>query len=397
MSSKILVRQVNEQSYQWLHDSDGGSVAKTGSLSELKQACADASQVVLLASAEHCTLKLCRYDDGEQKLLQQMLPYQLEDDLLANVDDLHFALGQPADNQVAVAIIKRQILLEWLADFSAAGIEIHRLLPEAAMLPWLDKQWTLLIDEQRWLLRSGDCNGFAMEPELAVLALQLLVAEQGAPASLVLYCPQSARDGVKAALPESLRQIVLWQEADYWSVVAGVKLEQQPINLLQGEFVRSLPWKKWWRTWRVAIVLLVIALGLKLAVNIIEQQTLENRNVQLRASIEQAYRSAIPKGALMNAEKQLRRKVESIKGGNSQSFVALLEKVATVMATVEGLTLQNVNYTEQRSEFRLTLVANSFDDIEKLRRGLEQQGLTAELTGSSAEGSKTRARLRVRG
>ena len=397
MSSKILVRQISEHSYQWLDDSDGGSVAQAGSLNELKNACTDTSQLVLLAPAEHCTLKLCHYDDNEQKLLRQILPYQLEDDLLANVDDLHFALGEATDNQVIVAIIKRQILVEWLADFSAEGLEVHRVLPEVAMLPWLDKQWTLLIDEQRWLLRSANCSGFAMEPELAVLALQLLVTEQGAPASLVLYCPQSVRDSVKAALPESLRHMVLWQEGDYWSVVAGVKVEQQPLNLLQGEFVRSLPWKKWWRTWQVAIVLLVIAVGLKLAVNIIEQQTLENRNVQLRASIEQAYRSAIPKGALMNAEKQLRRKVESLKGGNSQSFVALLEKVAAVMATVEGLTLQSVNYTEQRSELRLTLVANSFDDIEKLRRGLEQQGLTAELTGSSAEGSKTRARLRVRG
>lgn len=397
MSLKILVRQVGGQHYQWLHGGHAGGVAQTGTLSELKQVCEDGSQLVLLATAEYCTLKHCHYDDGEQKLLRQIVPYQLEEDLLADVEELHFAIGECEQNQVAVAIIKRDLLTQWLADFSAHGLEIHRILPEVAMLPWLENQWTLLVDNQRWLLRSGDCAGFAMEPELAVLALALLVEEQGVPGSLVLYCQEPDRDGVKSLLPEPLRHTVLWQQGSYWSVIAGVKLEQEPLNLLQGDFVRSLPWKKWWSAWRVAAILLAVAIGLKLTVNIVEQQTLETRNVQLRAEIEQAYRSAIPKGALMNAEKQLRRKVEAMKGGNSQSFVALLEKVSAVMATVEGINLQSVNYTEQRSEFRLTLVANSFDDIEKLRRGLEQKGLKAELTGSSAEGSKTRARLRIRG
>ena len=306
MSAKIVIRQVDTQCYQWLHGGQPGGVAQTGNLSKLKQACDDDSQLVLLAAAEHCTLKQCQYEDSEYKLLRQILPYQLEEELLADVENLHFALGQAAQNQAPVAIINRDLLAQWIADFAEQGLEIQRIVPEVIMLPWLDNQWTLLVDDQRWLIRTGQYSGFAMEAELAILTLQLLASEQHLPASLVLYCQESARESVKSLLPESLRHLVLWQSGSYWPVIAGVKLDQEPLDLLQGEFVRSLPWKKWWGAWRVAAILLAVAIGLKLAVNITEQQALERRNVQLRADIEQAYRSAVPKGALMNPEKQLR-------------------------------------------------------------------------------------------
>ena len=45
----------------------------------------------------------------------------------------------------------------------------------------------------------------------------------------------------------------------------------------------------------------------------------------------------------------------------------------------------------------MTILASGFNDVETARANLEKLGLKAELTGSNAEGDKTRARLRVRG
>ena len=128
-----------------------------------------------------------------------------------------------------------------------------------------------------------------------------------------------------------------------------------------------------------------------------ELQVLENRNGELRAQIEQAYRKAIPRGAVLDPEKQLRRQVNVMTGASGQGFVSLLGQIGPVLGAVDGLILQSLNYNEKQSEVRLTIVAASFDDVETARADLEALGLKAELTGSSSEGDKTRARLRVRG
>lgn len=397
MSSTILVRQLGDGSFQWLDSAVGIGEVASGDLVALKAVAAEHSTIAMLAAAECCSLTLCPFEASEAKLLRQTLPYELEEGLLQDVDTLHFSLGEPVEGTVPVAVIGQEQMQGWQTSFQEQGLVLHKVLPEITLLPWLDKQWTLLIDEQRWLLRHAEFEGFALEAELAILAMTLLIEEQGSPDSLVLYCSSAEREPVKELLPESLQSVVVWQESSYWPIISGVKNEAEPFSLLQGHFARSLPWGKWWQQWRITAILLGVVIGLQLAMNVVELQALKSKNLQLRADIERSYRSAIPKGAVVNPEKQLRRKVNAMKGGDGGSFVSLLNKVAKVSASVKDFTLLNMSYSEKQSEIRLTVLAGSFNDVENVRSGLEQQGLKAELTGSSNENGKTRARLRIRG
>ena len=336
-------------------------------------------------------------------MLRQTIPYALEDDLLDDVNDLHFALGDVHEQQVDVAWVKKQQLDQWLQALQQESLQVYQVLPELLLLPYQENSWTLIIDDDRWLLKNGGCEGFSLEAANAALTLQLMLDETDQlPESVNLYAGDNDRDAMLNQLPELLRGIVQWCDQDYWQLLCSVYNDQGsagavPLNMLQGDYEPKLPWRQWWQTWRVAAVLLVAATVMQFVAGYSELKSLQNTNLGLRQDIEKTYRSVVPRGPLVNPEKSLRRKVKALEGGSGGGFVMLLDKVAQVVAGTEGLTIQSLNYTEKQSEIRLNLIAPAFDDVETARANMEKAGLTAELVGSSSEKGKTRARLRIKG
>ena len=395
----------NEQgiNYQWL---DGQTAElQQGDAQALLAAHGSVKGLSLIVPAQYAVLRSYAFDAGEAKLLRQTMPYSLEDELLSDVDELHFALGEPQDNQVSVAIIESAHLQSWLDDLKTASadsdFEITSVIPELMLLPWIEGQWTLCVQPQdqglQYLLRASASQGFALQGELFAKALSLLIAEQGLPQSMMLYCDEALREEVKAELPDDLQTLLLWQSGNYWSLLTDDSQPGERINFLQAGFALSLPWGKWWQQWKGAAAVLALLAGVQIAYAYGHNYQLENKNLELRRAIEQAYRTAVPRGAIVDPEKQLRRKVSSMQGGSGDGFVKLLSTIANATQSVSGFEIQNLNYTEKQNEVRLTVLANSFNDVEKVRSQLQRQGLQAELTGSSSEAGKTRARLRIRG
>lgn len=400
MSATIVVKQCGIDNFEWLRtdESELDHQVSVGDAELLIEQCLSVNELVVLMPAEQVTLHEIPFERHERKMLRQTLPYSLEEDLVDDVDELHFALGDVSGETVALAVVAQEKMQEWLEPLQSQGADVDKVIPEVLLIPRADNSWSLLVDGQRWLVRNGDNQGFAMESANVSLALQLLMdASEQLPEALTVYCGEEDQDSINNQLPELLRGIVQWSRDDYWSMIDKGLQQPYQIDLLQGTYAPSLPWKKWWQVWRGAAVLLGVAVLVQFAVNVGQLQMLKSTNIDLRADIEKSYRSVVPKGAVMDAERQLRRKVNALKGGDGGGFVSLLAQVAQVLSAVDGLTLQSLNYAEKQSEIRLTVLAEDFDDVETARANIEKLGLTAELTGSSSEGGKTRARLRIRG
>jgi general secretion pathway protein L len=358
---------------------------------------AESSILVQVAPAQMISLRSVGFDPSESKMLHQTIPYALEDELVDDVDTLHFAFGKASKNNIPLVIVKRELLQQWLQDSREQGLEIQQVVDELQLLPVSENSWVLLVDEQRWLVRDASGYGFAMEAEIASVALQLMLDEaEQLPEKIVVYCSAQDKVAVNRQLPELLRGIAEWSEQEYWETLAEGFNANKPIDLLQGDFAPSLPWKKWWQQWKWVVVILGAVILLKLVTGFAEIQLLEARNIELRGEIEKSYRSVVPKGAVLDPERQLRRKVNNMKGSSGEGFVSEFNRVAMVLAKIEGLQLQSLNYTAKNSEIRVSVLANDFDAVETARSNLEQVGLKAELTGSSNEGGKTRARLRIK-
>ena len=354
MTSTILVKPCGIGNFEWLGpDATADDALAVGDLERLASENQDVP-VTMVVPAEQVGLRTSLFDDSERKLLRQTLPYSLEEELIEDVDDLHFALAEAVGNEVGVAVIKREQLEDWQALVADEDVDLQGVVSELQLLPWVEGSWTVFIDEDRWLVRTRMHEGFALPSDTAKIAMELLVAdEQQWPESIALYATAEDQPSFMPLLPEQLQEKVQVSSDNFWQIVLHNQSQNESaINLLQGEFAPSLPWKKWWGRWRLIAIVLASAVVLNILFLIAQVQILDSKNLALRGEIEQVYRSVVPRGAVMDPVKQLKRKMAATSGGSGPGFVSLLETVAKVLTTAGGIEIQSINYTEKQAEIR---------------------------------------------
>ena len=101
---------------------------------------------------------------------------------------------------------------------------------------------------------------------------------------------------------------------------------------------------------------------------------------------------------MVDAEKQLRRQLNALRGsGEASGFVQLVNRVGEVIANSAGTSIASINYNSNDSggEMRMNILAADFETVERVRADINKAGLQAVMENSSAQGDKVRARLRV--
>ncbi|MDB6061038.1 MAG: hypothetical protein JWM78_1141 [Verrucomicrobiaceae bacterium] len=352
------------------------------------------AELILIVPAQKVALREVAFVARERRLLRQTVPYTLEEQLVDDVDTQHFAFGTPQLNQVPVAIVDKQWLGDWLQRSAQAGLDIKRVLPEQLLLPYRDKCWTLRIEAERWLVRVGPYRGFALEPDSAALALQLLLdSAEELPQQLLLQSEQPM-ELVLTQLPELLRGSVEVLEATPLHIDT-LGSGTPPIDFLQGAFGRTLPWRRWWLQWQRVAIALALAIAVHVLALGIAHHRLEKQNLALRQQVEAVYRSVEPRGAVNDPELQLRRKLKVLQGHQGSSVMPLLQQVGSALKKIDGVSVQNLTYSEQQNELRVSVTAAAFKDVEAARMAIAATGLNAQLIGSNTDGDKTRAQLRI--
>jgi type II secretion system protein L len=139
-----------------------------------------------------------------------------------------------------------------------------------------------------------------------------------------------------------------------------------------------------------------VAFLLQLAAAYAEYRSLSAQNLALRGAVEGSYRRAFPQGAVVDAEKQLRRQLDTLGGaGPGSGFISLMDRVGGAIAGMPGTTIASINYNDKGNEMRLNIVAADFEGVEKLRSRINETGLEAIMESSSTQGTRVSARLRV--
>lgn len=389
MKTTWILTPLDESTLSWRGESvpsGSGSVADLAALPEARQA-----DLVLEVPAQKMSLQQVAFAASERRLLRQTVPYALEEQMLDDVETQHFALGPVADGQVPVAVVAQQWLTDWLAQCAQAGLEVKHALPEILQLPWQPGCWSLAPRKDYWLVRVDRWRGFALDIDNAALALQILLDEaEQLPTTLHIYDDTQPLVDWQSQLPELLRGICVLATLPALSTAP-----ESTLDFLQGAFARRLPWLRWWMLWQLPVVVGVIAVAVQLGVSGMQHHQLQKENVALRQQVEQIYRSVEPSGAVVEPERQLRRKVEALRVGQGSAVMPLLQRLGGAIKSIDGISIQTLGYSEKQHELRLSVVAGSFKDVEALRAAIAATGLDAQLAGTNADGEKTRAQMRI--
>ena len=260
----------------------------------------------------------------ERRHLAKSLPFMLEEALAADVSDLHFA-SYPLDKlDYAVAVCSLSDMESYREQLSHYP-EIGLWVPEPLLLPWREGEWCLVLEGDSAIVRTGRCEGFSIEREMLPPLLQAALAQEQEPSAVVVYGKNQAAD--TELLPALLRDRVQWRDGDLYAAMLIADEPAHALNLRQGVYALRLPLERWWRHWRAAAALFGAALALHLLATYMDYRQLQKENVALRTAIQDSYRKAYPRGAVVDAEKQLRRQLDALSGSSqSTGFVNLVAR-----------------------------------------------------------------------
>ena len=329
----------------------------------------------------------------EKKHIGKSLPFMLEEQVAADIDELHFASCVLDNSSLAVAICAVKKMAEWqeeLAEYPGIG----QWLPEPLLLPREEGEWCMVLEGDRAVVRTGQCEGFSIERDMAPALLVSALQEADPPRAVIIYGEDQASD--TALLPVDMQDAVQWRRGNLYSALLLSETAEVPLNLLQGNYAPQLPLSRWWRQWRAVAAVFAIAFILQLLATYTDYRNLNSENLALRGAVQDSYRKAYPKGAVVDAEKQLRRQLDALRGSaQTGGFVSLMERVGRVIASKPGTTIASVNYNDKGNEMRMNIVAADFEAVEQVRAEINKAGLQAVMESSSAQGERVRARLRV--
>lgn len=390
----------------------GGSLFRGPLADSVKQAAG--ARVVVLVPGVDVLLASAELPGLNRQRLARAVPFALEEQLASDVEELHFALGQRADDgRIHSAVVAREKIAAWLEQLRAAGLQADVMLSEVLAVPReaandAGRHWSLLIDGARCLLRTDSQQGLALDLDNLPVVLQAALDEAGDAPPTGLDVKLCGDDG----FPVSER----YSQLEEICKAAGIELALQPqdddgalllargfdekaaINLLQGDYSRRGQLEKLLRPWRPAAMLLGLWLVIQLGAMGLEYQRLSAQNEAMRAQITALYREAFPQARkIVNPRVQMERGLAKLRGsgGGQADLLGLIAKAGPLLKATPGLKLRSLRYKESRLDIDLEI--STLQALDKLKQRLaDEAGLAVEIVSASSRDGKVESRIALR-
>lgn len=281
--------------------------------------------------------------------LRQALPNLLEDRLLADAADCHFAY-LPAGTELAVAVVDRALLTRWLDVFAAMGERVRAAFSALYMVPApADATLHIWVDRGRGTARTGAHEGFAFEFDAATTPAALQLAVQTRAVSRIVAHGPEAGALVRAA--DALGVPVVPAQSPVHAAASA-----DAVNLLQGAFSSRAflgdtgMSRLSWRSVRAPAAWLGIAAAVFVAGLNIYWLKLKDEQGDLNQRMKTAFQSAFPGAEMVDPIRQTQSQLLNLRARAGQSsatdFTALNAQVAQLFASAPVGIVSGVEYRD---------------------------------------------------
>ena len=406
--AEFLILRINKAATHgsWIAVDGSGNRVTALTAGELHDAAGDAQgrRLIVLVPGAEVVLTQATLPVRSQAKILQMLPYSLEESVAEDVDRLFFAPGnRDSDGKLVAAIVSRQLLENWLARLTEAGLSPHAVYADTQGVPRTPGSLTLVIDGPRVFIGIAGRLPLVFEGLSISSALSVITADVDDQTlrHIVVYCDAADNEryeGTWARLRESAASVdVHVQPEGLLPRFAAALVNEPGINLLQGPYAPRSDWAPMLRPWRAAASLVAALLLLVVGVEGAELYTLSKRDSELTSALENKCRAVFPGSSSVSAcRSQLERRLGESGGdsGQQQQFFTTLLSVGTAVGTQAEL--QSLNF--RNGIMDLKIVAPNVETLDKIQRQVSSgSGLQAEIQSANPTDAGVEGRLQVKG
>ena len=331
---------------------------------------------------------------------QQVAPNALEEQLAADIETLHFAVGErnEVSGRTTVAVVTRDLMNQWTDALKAAGITPEVVCGEAGLLPDNPGYTVVLLDRDTLSVRRSGHTPMSLPAGDLSAALEASLAELETENVIFYATPQDwhRHAGEAEALRDRCASFkVQLLNAGVLPLLAPQVMASHFVNLLGGDFASKSTLGNDWRRWRLAASLALALLVVHVAGLSYELVRDKHSEQLLDDAIGNVARRALPGDPGTGAVRsRIEQRLAAQAGTGNGGMLPALTAVAQAVGGVNGATLQSLSYRKDGMELRLK--AHDASSLDHIDQNLRNNGWQAEITSGAQSGSDYEGRIQVR-
>lgn len=377
MKEKIII-YISDQdtlpSWVMLKDDDIDQVVIKGQIENLAKDSFD-KQVIVVVPASAVLLTSVVLPKMPRSRMIEALPFALEENLVAELDTLHFAFSdREADGRVFVAMTSKTQMEDWLSLLRSWQITPHTMVSQVFGLPHREAAWSLAFIPHG-IIRSGVYQGFGCDRvnSANMLEAALLTAEYQ-PEKLMVA--DYAGDETWQCGEHITCTKEVFDQNEWYEHSAQTLLKTPFINLLQGPYrAKQKTFFKKNKLRQTVLAFVVAWIGLIVLYPSISYFILSQHERDLSLQIADIYHHYYPNAKEIVAPKlRLDEKWRNLNADDTDSqLLIMLAYLGQALSKTPPIELKRFDF--QNSKMTVEFMAASSPDYVKFTKLLSDNGL----------------------
>lgn len=345
--------------------------------------------------AQRAALQTVQLPMGQQRQLQRILPFAVEEYLATDLDSVHFVdSSKVMHNQVWVSIVDRQLFEQALEQLLAAPLQLMHIELDILALSRQSQDLASLwvFAEQSFLCHPQIRSSGLLNTQLMLLeSLPLPETSNEQTPSLALHLspstPAAEETDQLAAQLDALgyQTRTLEQPQGLLNLLVANKAQTgSPGNLLSGPYSQNQHQGLWQR---LPLSALASSMGVFLAIFLLWSLASGLQNNRQGQAYEQAtevlYREIFGDQARF-VQARYRQDIENLLRqsgqGRASGFIPLMVLAAQNLPASDQIRIERLNYLDSRDELLLVLRTQDLNSLENARTAMQQAGIGVELS-----------------
>jgi general secretion pathway protein L len=368
-------------------------------------------KVELILSSSDIHFSQVELPNKAQRHLRKAVPYLLEEQLSAPVDDVFIAIGERLkNNNIPVRVIDKAYFEQVIEQFQLAEIKLDSIRidldlvdkPDAGYFVVFINEWLLITEETgyQWSCELDDFSWLVQKrliESLSKPSVEQMEVDSDLPVALPMLVVTDNTDTYRL-FEKSLPVGVFAPQSKIVSSAYEMLAEskQAPFNMLQAEYelkIENSPLKNMLKS--VASIAAIIFVA-HIAYQTSQIIALKQQQASLTEQRNMLRKQGFPNQRRVT-DKTLSTFLKNSSGGAEEnSFLSMLQSTSEKIGDLAELYPTNISYDSARNELRLDVIGKNLGVLDKYRDELSNSGYEVEKGSATQRGDSYSSRLIIR-